>query len=116
MNYQDLKKIFKKLVSYEILILFFLTCFLKPPLAKSEIKVILNDMKACLAGEKKIRECNELILLTENIQIKEYQKGNFKCQTSLLGVQTELIRRNYFYTKKNKQISEITIKHVIKNC
>ena len=73
-------------------------------------------MKACLAGEKKFRECNELILLTENIQMKEYQKGNFKCQTSLLGVQTELIRRNYFYNKKNKQISEITIKHVIKNC
>ena len=45
----------------------------------------------------------------------EYYKGNLKCQTSILGLQTELIRNIYFDREKDN-ISGKTIPSLIKNC
>ena len=60
-------------------------------------------------------KCKNIILYTESLQLRAYSKGNFRCQSSLLGVQTELIRK--IYINKSENISpKISIPFVIKNC
>ena len=74
----------------------------------------LQDLKKCFEI-KNDDECKEKILLTERMQLKEYYKDNLKCQTSILGLQTELIRNIYFNREKDN-ISGKTIPSLIKNC
>ena len=51
----------------------------------------------------------------EKLQIEESNKGNFRCQSTLLGIQTELIKNLYF--EKNEIPREPIIhSNLIKNC
>ena len=74
----------------------------------------LKEFKKCF--EKEINSnCNEKVVEAERIQLMEYYRGNLKCQTSILGLQTELIR--YIYFERNKEyIPGKTIPFLIKNC
>ena len=74
----------------------------------------LKELKKCFQPENE-NKCREMILLTEQMQLKEYYEGNLKCQTSILGLQTELIRNIYFNREKDN-ISGKTIPSLIKNC
>ena len=74
----------------------------------------LQDLKKCFET-KNDDICKEKILLTERMQLREYYNNNLKCQTSILGLQTELIRNIYFEKNKNN-ISWKTIPSLIKNC
>ena len=76
--------------------------------------LFLKELKECFEAENEDK-CNEMILLTERMQLREYYNGNLKCQTSILGLQTELIRNIYFEKNKNN-ISWKTIPSLIKNC
>ena len=74
----------------------------------------LKELRKCLESDNG-NKCKEMILLTERMQLREYYKGNLKCQTSILGLQTELIRNIYFDREKDN-ISGKTIPSLIKNC
>ena len=74
----------------------------------------IKELKKCFGVENK-DNCEEMILLTERMQLREYYKGNIKCQTSLLGLQTELIRNIYFDGEKDNVSGKI-IPSLIKNC
>ena len=74
----------------------------------------LKELKRCFEADKEDK-CKEMILLTERMQLREYYKGNLKCQTSILGLQTELIRNIYFDGEKDNVSSKI-IPSLIKNC
>ena len=74
----------------------------------------LKELKKCFKTDSN-NNCKEMILLTERMQLREYHKGNLKCQTSLLGLQTELIRNIYFDREKDN-LSWKTIPSLIKNC
>ncbi len=74
----------------------------------------LNDLKNCFVSERSYN-CKKMISHSEKMQLNEFSKGNFKCQTSILGVQTELIRNTYF-NKNKKKSSGKTIHYLIKNC
>ena len=74
----------------------------------------LKDLKKCFENENDVR-CKELIFLTETMQLNEYYEGNLKCQTSILGLQTELIRNIYFKNNKDNLYKK-TISSLIKNC
>ena len=50
----------------------------------------------------------------EKIQLVESEQERYKCQSSILGLQTELIEAYYF--KKVKKTNVIMIPYVIKNC
>ena len=51
----------------------------------------------------------------EKIQLVESEQNRYKCQSSIIGLQTELIEAYYFRNfKKNKE--GIMIPYVIKNC
>ena len=60
-------------------------------------------------------ECRDIILYIESLQLREYRKGNLRCQSSLLGAQTELIRKIYINKSENNSL-KISIPFVIKNC
>ena len=62
-----------------------------------------------------LKKCKDIISYTESLQLKEYEKGNLRCQTSLLGAQTELIKKMYF-SKSEDDSTKINIPFVIKNC
>ena len=98
-----------------ILIFFVLNCFIDivatEPYYHSSL---LKELKKCFEFDREDK-CKEMILLTERMQLREYYKGNLKCQTSLLGLQTELIKNIYFDRDKDS-LSAKTIPSLIKNC
>ena len=74
----------------------------------------LDELKTCLR-KSNFEECQNLILIMEKLQIEASNKGNFRCQSTLLGIQTELIKNLYF--EKNKILPEQIIhSNLIKNC
>ncbi len=80
-------------------------------LTKTELLQKSND---CLIYSKK-QDCKTLILYMEQMQIDEFERNRFKCQSSILGLQTELIEGYFFNTVPNSR-NGISIPYVIKNC
>jgi len=77
-------------------------------------KSFLNEVKNCF-GDLNEDKCKEMILRMEQMQLREYYEGNLKCQTSVLGLQTELIR-NIYFDKEKDNVSGKIIPSLIKNC
>ena len=75
---------------------------------------ILEKSNECFEDSKK-QACKNLILQLEQMQLLEFKQNKFKCQSSILGLQTELIEANFF-TNVSKRSYGITIPYVIKNC
>ena len=59
--------------------------------------------------------CKELVSEIEKLQIVEFDQNRFKCQSSLLGLQSEIIGAYFFKNFSNERISLMT-PYVIKNC
>ena len=74
----------------------------------------LKELKKCFQAEYEDK-CKKIIILTERMQLREYDEGNLKCQTSILGLQTELIKNIYFDREKDNVFVK-TIPSLIKNC
>ena len=103
----------KKFISFPFLFLVLLSnpIFAEQLLTKSEI---LRKSNECFK-DFQYKICNNLVLEMEKMQLVEYEQNRYKCQTSILGLQTELIEVYYFKKlKKNKKA--IMIPYVIKNC
>ncbi len=79
--------------------------------SKSEVVTKSNECFKDLRSQI----CKNLILKTEKIQLIEFEKNRYKCQSSILGLQTELIKA-YYFEKGKKMSSRIMIPYVIKNC
>ena len=77
-------------------------------------KELLKKSNDCLIYSKK-QDCKTLILHMEQMQIDEFERNRFKCQSSILGLQTELIE-GYFLNTVPKRRNSISIPYVIKNC
>ncbi len=87
------------------------TCLAKPFLNKSEI---VRKSNQCLK-DPQFQLCSRLISEIEQLQLVEAENNSYKCQSSILGLQTELIKANYFKKLKKNQ-NGIMIPYVIKNC
>ena len=74
----------------------------------------LDELKTCLR-KSNIAECRKLISILEKLQIEAVNKGNLKCQSTLLGIQTELIKNHYF-EENNFILESIIYPNLIKNC
>ena len=59
--------------------------------------------------------CKELVSEIEKLQIVEFDQNRFKCQSSLLGIQSAIIEAHFLKNFSNEKIS-FTIPYVIKNC
>ena len=78
---------------------------------KSEI---LKQYSNCIK-DFQTQECKELVSEIEKLQIIEFDQKRFKCQSSLLGLQSEIIEAYFLKNFSNEQIS-FMIPYVIKNC
>ena len=75
---------------------------------------IIKKSSQCIKGSQ-TQECKELVSEIEKIQLVVFDQNRFKCQSSLLGLQTEIIEAYFFKSFSNDRIS-FMIPLVIKNC
>ena len=103
----------KKFISFSIplLVLSLNPIVAEQLLTKSEI---LRKSNECFR-ELQYKVCSNLFLEIEKFQLVKSEQNKYKCQASILGLQTELIEAYYFKNlKKNK--NGIMLPYVIKNC
>ena len=75
---------------------------------------ILKKSSECFKDSQN-QVCRELVSQLEKLQLVVFDQNRFKCQSSLLGLQTEIIEANFFNNSSNELIS-LMIPYVIKNC
>ncbi len=75
---------------------------------------ILKQSSDCFK-DARTQVCKELVSEIEKLQLAAFDQNRFKCQSSLLGLQTEIIEAYFFNNFSNEKIS-LMIPHVIKNC
>ena len=75
---------------------------------------ILKQSSDCIRDSKP-QVCKELIYEIEKLQVMVFNQNRFKCQTSLLGMQSEIIEAYFLKNFSNDRIS-LMIPYVIKNC
>ena len=76
--------------------------------------MILKQSSDCFK-DPRTQVCKELVSEIEKLQLVVFDQNRFKCQSSLLGLQTEIIEAYFLNNFSNKKIS-LMIPHVIKNC
>ena len=75
---------------------------------------ILKNASYCIK-DSQAQVCKELVFDIEKLQLLVFDQNRFKCQSSLLGLQTEIIKAYFFNNFSNDRIS-LMIPYVIKNC
>ena len=75
---------------------------------------ILKQSSDCIK-KSQTKVCKELISDIEKLQLVVFDQNKFKCQSSLLGLQSEIIEAYFLKNFSNKKIS-FMIPYVIKNC
>ena len=75
---------------------------------------ILKKSSDCLK-DSRTHVCKELVSEIEKLQVLLYDQNRFKCQSSLLGMQSAIIEAYFLKNLSNERIS-FMIPYVIKNC
>ena len=75
---------------------------------------ILKQYRECIKDSQN-QSCIELVAQIEKFQLLVFDQNKFKCQSSLLGLQSEIIEGYYLKNFLNKRVS-FMIPYVIKNC
>ena len=75
---------------------------------------ILKEANYCIKGSQ-AQVCKELVSEIEKLQLLVFDQNRFKCQSSLLGMQSAIIEAYFLKNFSNERIS-FTIPYVIKNC
>ena len=75
---------------------------------------ILKQSSECFKNPQN-KVCGELVSQIEKFQLMVFDQNRFKCQSSLLGLQSELVEAYFLNNHPNKRIS-FMIPFVNKNC
>ena len=75
---------------------------------------ILKESSDCIK-DSQTQVCKELVSEIEKLQLVVFDKNRFKCQSSLLGMQSAIIEAYFLKNFSNDRIS-LMIPFVIKNC
>ena len=75
---------------------------------------ILKQSSECIKDSQN-QICRELVSQIEKLQLVVFNQNRFKCQSSLLGLQSELIEAYFLKNFSKKRIS-FMIPYVNKNC
>ena len=75
---------------------------------------ILKNASYCI-NDSQAQVCKELVFEIEKLQLLVFDQNRFKCQSSLLGMQSAIIEAYFLKNFSNERIS-FTIPYVIKNC
>ena len=76
--------------------------------------IILKESSYCIK-DSQTQVCKELVSEIEKLQLVVFNQNRFKCQSSLLGMQSAIIEAYFLKNFSNERIS-FMIPHVIKNC
>ncbi len=79
----------------------------------SKSKILRQSNKCFHDSQNQV--CRELVSQLEKLQLVVFDQNRLKCQSSLLGLQSELIEA-YFLKEFSKERSSFLIPYVIKNC
>ena len=75
---------------------------------------ILKESSDCIK-DSQTQVCKDLVYEIEKLQLVVFDQNRFKCQSSLLGLQSEIIEAYFLKNFSNERIS-LMIPYVIKNC
>ena len=75
---------------------------------------IIKQSSECIKDSQN-QVCRELVSQIEALQLVVFDQNRFKCQSSLLGLQSEIVEAHFLKNFLNKRIS-FMIPYVIKNC
>ena len=75
---------------------------------------ILKDASYCIK-DSQAQVCKNLFSEIEKLQLLVFDQNRFKCQSSLLGMQSAIIEAYFLKNSSNERIS-FMIPYVIKNC
>ena len=75
---------------------------------------ILKESSDCFK-DSRTQICKELVSEIEKFQLVAFEQNRFKCQSSLLGLQSAIIEAYFLKNFSNERIS-FMIPYVIKNC
>ena len=75
---------------------------------------ILKEASYCIK-DSQTQVCKELVSEIEKLQLVVFAQNRFKCQSSLLGMQSAIIEAYFLKNLSNERIS-FMIPYVIKNC
>ena len=75
---------------------------------------ILKESSYC-TKDSQTQVCKELVSEIEKLQLVVFDQNRFKCQSSLLGMQSAIIEAYFLRNFSNERIS-IMVPYVIKNC
>ena len=76
--------------------------------------LIIKKSSQCIK-DSQTQECKELFSEIEKLQLVVFDQNKFKCQSSLLGLQSEIIEV-YFFKNFSNERNSFMIPYVIKNC
>ena len=76
--------------------------------------MIIKKSSECIK-DSQTQECKELVFEIEKLQFVVFDQNRFKCQSSLLGLQSTIIEAYFLKNFSNERIS-FMIPYVIKNC
>ncbi len=76
--------------------------------------MILKESNDCIK-DSQTQACKDLISEIEKLQLSAFDQNRFKCQSSLLGIQSAIIEAYFSKNFSNEKIS-FMIPYVIKNC
>ena len=75
---------------------------------------IIKQSSECIQNPQN-KVCRELVSRIEKLQLAVFDQNKFKCQSSLLGLQSEIIEA-YFLKNTSNKGNSLMIPYVIKNC
>ena len=75
---------------------------------------ILKEASYCIK-DSQAQVCKELVYEIEKLQLLVFDQNRFKCQSSLLGLQSEIIKA-YFLKNFSKEKISLMVPYVNKNC
>ena len=87
--------------------------FLAAEMLPTKSKILLQSNECIKNPQNQI--CKELVSQIEKLQLAMFDQNRFKCQSSLLGLQSQLVEA-YFFKKFSTNRIPFTTSYVIKNC
>ena len=102
-----------KSLTFLCLKLLFLSNFVMAETIPTTSKII-KESNDCI-NDSQTQVCKELVSEIEKLQLVLFDQNKFKCQSSLLGLQSAIIEANFLKDFSNERIS-FMIPYVIKNC
>ena len=102
-----------KYLTFLLLKFFLLSNFVTAETIPTKSK-ILKEASYCIK-DSQAQVCKKLFSEIEKLQLLVFDQNRFKCQSSLLGLQSAIIEAHFLKNISNERIS-FTIPYVIKNC